>query len=86
MSDTFALSADPKRFLQLGSPLLVNIYYLTIIPRLRVGYEMVVANEARRAKLAIITSHPSSVSGIIVYQKKVIKNAMIRFYMPALYL
>lgn len=47
--------------------------------------EMVVANEARTAKLAIITSHPPSVSGIIVYNKKVIKNAMIRFYMSALY-
>ena len=28
--------------------------YLTIIPRGRVGYEMVVANEARSAELAII--------------------------------
>lgn len=46
---------------------------------------MVVANEVRTAKLAIITSHPPSVSGIIVYNKKVIKNAMIRFYMSALY-
>ena len=64
----------------------MNIYYLSIIPRLHVGYEMVVANEARTAKLAIITSHPPSVSGIIVYNKKVIKNAMIRFYMSALYL
>ena len=41
ISFTFTLSDDPERFLQLGSPLLVNIRYLTIIPRVRVGYEMV---------------------------------------------
>ena len=31
--------------------------YLTIIPRGRVGYEMVVANEARSAELAIIITN-----------------------------
>ena len=38
--------------------------YLTIIPRARVGYEMI-ANEARSAELAII-SYPTSAGGIIV--------------------
>ena len=44
----------------------VQAIYLTIIPRVRVGYEMVGASEARNAELAIIISYPSSTSGIIV--------------------
>ena len=40
--------------------------YLTIIPRVRVGYEMVVANEVRSAELAIIISYPTSARGMIV--------------------
>ena len=40
--------------------------YLTIIPRERVGYEVIVANEARSAELAIIISYPTSASGIIL--------------------
>ena len=31
-----------------------------IIPRARVGYEMVIDNEARRAELATIISHPKA--------------------------
>ena len=42
--------------------------YLTIIPRARVGYE-VIGNEARSAVLAIIISYPTSTSGIIVLLK-----------------
>ena len=34
-------------------------FYLTIIPRVRVRYEMVGANEARSAKLVIIISYPT---------------------------
>ena len=36
---------------------------------MRVEYEMVVANEARSAELAIIISYPTSASGIIVLLK-----------------
>ena len=43
--------------------------YLAIIPRARVGYEMIVANEARSAELALIISYPPSASGIIVLLK-----------------
>ena len=45
------------------------INYLTIIPRECVGYEIVVANEARTAELAIIISDPTSASGINVLLK-----------------
>ena len=31
-----------------------------IIPRARVGYEMVIDNEARRAELGTIISHPKA--------------------------
>ena len=34
------------------------------------GYEMVVANEARSAELAIIISYPTSASGTIVLLKR----------------
>ena len=44
----------------------VQAIYLTIIPRVRVGCEMVGASEVRNAKLAIIISYPSSTSRIIV--------------------
>ena len=45
-----------------------NIFrYLTIIRRF--GYEMVVANKARSAELAIIISYPTSECGIIVLLK-----------------
>ena len=43
--------------------------YLTIIPRGRVGYEMLKANEARSAELAIIISYPTINNGIIVLLK-----------------
>ena len=36
---------------------------------MRVGYEMVIANETRSAELAIIISYPTSASGIIVLLK-----------------
>ena len=42
--------------------------YLTIIPRVHVGYEMWVGKEVRSAKLAIIISYPASASSIIVLQ------------------
>ena len=46
---------------------MIFIGYLTIIPRGRVGYEMIdIANEAHSAELAIIISYPTSPSGIIV--------------------
>ena len=48
--------------------------YLTIIPRGRVGYEMIVANEARSAELAIIISYQISTSGIIVLLKTPTKS------------
>ena len=38
--------------------------YLTIVPRARVGYEMI-ANEARSAESTIIISYPTTASGII---------------------
>ena len=44
------------------------INYLTIT-RECVGYEMVVANDARSAELAIIMSYPTSASEIIVLLK-----------------
>ena len=43
--------------------------YLTIIPRARVGYEMI-ANKAHSAQLAVIISYPTSASGIIVLLEK----------------
>ena len=43
--------------------------YLTVIPRVRVGYEMVGGNSARSAELAVIISYPTSVTGIIVLLK-----------------
>ena len=46
--------------------------YLTIIPRARVGYEMI-DSQRLRAELAIITSYPTSVSGIIVLLKTIKK-------------
>ena len=45
---------------------------LTIIPRARVGYEVIDSQrgyEARSAELAIIISYPTSASGIIVLLK-----------------
>ena len=52
-------------------------YYLTIIPRGRVGYEMQIANEPRSAELAIIISYPTSASGIIVLLKTPTKTRWI---------
>ena len=51
--------------------------YLTIIPRGRVGYEMIVANEARSAELATIISYRISASGIIVLLKTPTKSRWI---------
>ena len=42
---------------------------ITNIPRARVGYEFIVANEAPSADLAIIISYPTSASGKIVLGK-----------------
>ena len=47
-----------------------------------VGYEMVVANEARSAELAIIISYPTSTSGIIVLLKMPTKY---REFFPTLF-
>ena len=44
---------------------LINNYSI----RVSVGYEMVVANEARSAELTVIVSYPTSASGIIVLLK-----------------
>ena len=48
-----------------------SIVYLTIIPRARVGYEMIFneTNEARSAELAVIISYPTSTSGIVILLK-----------------
>ena len=48
--------------------------YLTIIPRVRVGYEILIADEARRAELAIIILYQPSASVIIVLLKKSAKH------------
>ena len=50
-----------------------SMWYLTIIPRAGVGYEMI-AKEARRAELAMFISYPTSVSGIIVLLKTRLKR------------
>ena len=55
---------------------------LTIIPRGRVGYEMLAANETRSAELAIIISYPTSASGIIVLLKTPTKY---REFFPTLF-
>ena len=49
---------------------------LTIVPRGRVGYEMI-ANEARSAELAISISYSTSASGIIVLLKTPTKSRWI---------
>ena len=59
------------------------INYLTIIPRECVGYEIVVANDARSAELAIIISYPTSARGIIVLLKTPPKYWS---FVPTLYL
>ena len=56
--------------------------YLTIIPRERVGYEIVEADEARSAELVIIISYPTSASGIIVLLKTPTKY---REFFPTLF-
>ena len=45
-----------------------RVVYLTIIPRARVGYEMV-DSQRGAAELAITISYPTSASGIIVLLK-----------------
>ena len=45
------------------------MWFLTIIPRARVGYEMI----DTRLELAIIISYPTSASGIIVLLKTIKK-------------
>ena len=44
----------------------VGIFNKTIIPLALVGYEMIIANWALRASLAIIISYPTRTRGIIV--------------------
>ena len=44
----------------------VGIFNKTIIPLALVGYEMIIANEARSAELAMIISYPTRTRGIIV--------------------
>ena len=57
--------------------------YLTITPRVRVGYVMVAGQQgARSAELAIITSYPTSESGIIVLLKTPTKY---REFFPTLF-
>ena len=46
--------------------ILGGVFNKTIIPLALVGYEMIIANEAHNAELAIIISYPTSASGIIV--------------------
>ena len=55
--------------------------YLTIIPGVRVGYEMV-ADKACSAKLAIIILYQPSASGIIVLLKT---SAKYREFFPTLF-
>ena len=56
--------------------------YLTIIPRVRVGYEMLIADEACSAELAMIILYQPSASGIIVLLKK---SAKYREFFPTLF-
>ena len=49
------------------------MWYLTVIPRAGVGYEMI-AKEAGSAELAMIISYPTSASGIIVLLKTRLKR------------
>ena len=66
----------PRRWLVYKTRVIVHkcrsLLYLTIIPRVRVGYEMV-----EGAKLAIIISYPTSVSGIFVLLKTPPQNVWI---------
>ena len=53
-------------------PLLFSfLFYLTIIPRARVGYEMIDSQRGaqRRSELATVISYPTCASGIIVLLK-----------------
>ena len=59
-----------------------SLVYLTIITRVRVAFEIVVANSALRASLAIIISYPTSPSGIIVLLKTPTKY---REFFPTLF-
>ena len=43
-----------------------GVFNKTIIPLALVGYEMIIANSALRASLAIIISYPTRAHGIIV--------------------
>ena len=44
----------------------VGVFNKTIIPLALVGYEMIIANSAQRASLAITISYPTRRRGIIV--------------------
>ena len=43
----------------------MGIFNKTIIPLALVGYEMIIANEARSAELAIIISYPTRTRGVL---------------------
>ena len=60
--------------------------YLTIIPRARIGYEMVDSQrDALSATLAITNSYPTSASGIIAYAIacKPIKTQELQYIMAS---
>ena len=62
--DFFGLFYCSPSFLYFG-----GVFNKTIIPLALVGNEMIIANSALRASLAIIISYPTSPSGIIVLLK-----------------
>ncbi len=61
--------ADTRQQKQLGSSNIATLWAFfnkTIIPLAHVGYEIVIANGARSAELAITISYPTRARGIIV--------------------
>ena len=48
--------------------------YLTIIPRARVGYEVIDSQQGAKRRVGLIISYPTSASGIIVLLKIINKH------------
>ena len=62
----------------MGHSIMLHVY-LTIIPQVRVGYEMVDSQRGASAELAIIISYPTRASGIIVLLKTPQKYSKLNF-------
>ena len=60
-NSSYTIAAKPIKMLELHYPM-TQFLIITGIPRVGVGYEMIVAHEARSAELAIIISYPTSAS------------------------